>query len=60
MTIKLAMVVAMYCLFVLGPLVFADTKGGDRSRVRVVFAAIMCRLRAAAPRPGAAPLPLTE
>jgi hypothetical protein len=60
MTIKLAMMVAMYCLFVAGPLVFADAKGGDRSRLRVAFAAIMGRLRAAAPGHAAAPLPLAE
>ena len=60
MTIKLAMMVAMYCLFVFGPPIFVDAKGGDRSRLRVVLAAIMGRLRAAAPRHGAAPLPLLE
>jgi hypothetical protein len=60
MTLKLAMMLAMYCLFVVGPLVFADARREDQSRLRTVLAAIMGRLRAAAPRHGAAPLPLPE
>ena len=60
MTIKLAMMVAMYCLFVLGPLAFADAQREDKSRLKAVLVAIMGRLRAAAPRHGAAPLPLPE
>ena len=60
MTIKLAMMLAMYCLFVVGPLVFADARREDQSRLRAVLAALMGRLRAEAPRHGAAPLPLPE
>jgi hypothetical protein len=60
MTIKLAIMVAMYVLFVVGPLVFADAKREDQSRLKAAIAAVMGRLRAAAPRPGAAPLPLPE
>ena len=60
MTIKLAMMVAMYVLFVVGPLVFADAKREDQSRLKAALAAITGRLRAAASRPRAAPLPLPE
>jgi hypothetical protein len=60
MTLKLAMMLAMYCLFVVGPLVFADARREDQSRLKAALAAIMGRLRAAAPRHGAAPLPLPE
>jgi hypothetical protein len=60
MTIKLAMMVAMYVLFVVGPLVFADAKREDQSRLKAAVAAIMGRLRAAAPRQNASPLPLPE
>jgi hypothetical protein len=60
MTIKLAMMVAMYCLFVVGPPVFADAQREDQSRLKAVLAGIMGRLRAAAPRHSAAPLPLPE
>jgi hypothetical protein len=60
MTLKLAMMVAMYCLFVVGPLVFADAKRADQSRLKAAFATIMGRLRAATPRPVAAPLALPE
>jgi hypothetical protein len=60
MTLKLAMMVAMYCLFVVGPLVFADEKREEQSRLKAVLATIIGRLRAVAPRHGAAPLPLPE
>jgi hypothetical protein len=50
----------MYVLFVVGPLVFADAKREDQSRLKAALAAITGRLRAAAPRPRAAPLPLPE
>jgi hypothetical protein len=50
----------MYCLFVVGPPVFADAQREDQSRLKAVFAGIMGRLRAVAPRHSAVPLPLPE
>jgi hypothetical protein len=58
MTIKLMMMAALYCLFVVGPIAFAAAREGGVDRALTILPAVKRRWRAAASPRGAARLPL--